>query len=338
MIQRLLLALVALAAGAAGVAELPPGSPAPEFPAKAAWLGPGTPLSMRQLRGKVVIVDFWEYTCINCIRTFPHFKKLYARYHDAGLEIVGVHKGEFAFAAEEKNVARAYSRFELPYPGIADVKDAIWKAYGCSTWPDTFVIDRAGIIRGAHQGEGDYAALEHLVQQLLKDGHPELDFSSIAIPRDTPLIGPECGPMSDEIMVGALRGSARGFTVEGSWKKRPDDLESAEDPRPDRKISLGLSYRGREVYAVLDRGTREPVEMVVTRDGSPVPEPLRGKDVTARPDGQTVVVIDEPRMYYVIAGEDDTRPHALVFFPSRKGARVCSFTFGNRCLESFTKL
>src|SRR5262249_50764182 len=128
MMRRLLFASVLFAASAAGLGQLPPGTPAPEFPGKPIWLGSGTPLSMQKLRGKVVIVDFWEYTCINCIRTFPHFKKLYERYHEAGLEIIGVHKGEFAFASDEKNVERAYRRFGLPYPVIADVRDAIWKA------------------------------------------------------------------------------------------------------------------------------------------------------------------------------------------------------------------
>jgi len=362
MKQRLLATLLAFAFASAGLAELNPGTPAPEFPTKAIWLGAGTPLSMRQLRGKVVIVDFWEYTCINCIRTFPHLKALYARYHDAGLEVIGVHKGEFAFASDEKKVAAAYRRFDLPYPGIVDERNVIWKAWDCTTWPDTFVVDRSGIIRGAHGGEGDYAALEGLVQRLLKEGHPELDFSKFLIPRDTALIGPACGPMSDELMIGAERGPAsrianaegfepghtvdykattkhplNSFFVEGSWKNRPDDFESAEEPRPGRKVSLGISYQGREVYPVLDRGSKEPMEMVVTRDGAPIPEALRGKDVQVRPDGQTFVVIDESRMYYVIQGEDDGI-HTLVFFPAGKGARICSFTFGNKCLEKFDKL
>ena len=339
--KRFLFGSIVFAAASTVLGELPPGKAAPEFPPKAIWVGAGTPLSMKELRGKVVIVDFWEYTCINCIRTFPHLKALYTRYHDAGLEIIGVHKGEFAFASSEKSVATvtaAYRRFELPYPTILDVRDAVWKLYDCNSWPDTFVVDRSGIIRGAHQGEGDYGALEGLVQQLLKDGHPELNFSSITIPRDAQVVGPSCGPMSDELMIGADRNpSARGFVAEGNWKKRSDDFESADDQRPDRKVSLGITYTAREVYAVLDRGSREPVEIVVTRDGAPIAEPLRGKDVQARPDGQTVLVVDEPRMYYVIQGEDD-RPHQLVLLPARKGARICSFAFGNRCLEKFDKL
>jgi thiol-disulfide isomerase/thioredoxin len=362
MMQRLPLALLVFAVATTGLAERQPGTPAPEFPSKAIWLGNGAPLTMQQLRGKVVIVDFWEYTCINCIRTFPHLKDLYTRYHDAGLEIIGVHKGEFEFAADEKDVAAAYRRFGLPYPTIVDVRDAVWRAYDCRAWPDAFVVDRSGIIRGVHQGEGGYGALEGLVQRLLKEGHPELNFSSFSIPKDMEIFAPSCGPMSDELMIGTKWGPAtrianiegfepgravdykatskrvhNGFFVEGSWKNQPDDFESAENPKPGRSVSLGISYQGREVYAVLDRGSKEPVEVVVTRDGAPVPEPLRGRDIKARPDGQTVLIIDEPRMYYVIQGEDDGT-HELVFSPTKKGARICSFTFGNHCLENFDKL
>lgn len=358
-ITHALLAASLLGVAAPGLAELKPGTPAPEFPTKAIWLGSTGPLSLRQLRGKVVVVDFWEYTCINCVRTFPHLKEWHARYKKHGLEIIGVHKGEFAFASEAKNVERAYGRFGLPYPSIVDVRDEIWRAYGCNTWPDTFLVDRAGIIREVHQGEGDYGKTERLIQELLKEGHPELDFSKIFIPPDTPLVGMVCGPMSPEIMVGAKRGGLsgrianaegfepgrtvtyrptenrliQGFFAEGSWTNRPDDFEAAEDPAPDRRISLGVSYRGRDVYAVLDRATREPVSVDVTRDGKPIPEDKRGKDMQALPDGRTAVVIDEPRMYYLITSEDDSRTHEIVLHPVKKGARISSFTFGNRCLE-----
>src|SRR5579863_460603 len=108
-------------------AQLKPGAQAPDIPSDAIWLSKDKPtFANGELKGKVVLVDFWEYTCINCIRTFPHLKKLYARYHKYGFEIIGVHKGEFAFAAKNaKFVEHAYKRFKLPYPAIADVKDEI---------------------------------------------------------------------------------------------------------------------------------------------------------------------------------------------------------------------
>jgi alkyl hydroperoxide reductase subunit AhpC len=364
----LLLGALLLGVSARALAELAVGTSAPEFPRGAIWIGSSGPHpSMRELKGRVVIVDFWDYTCINCIRTFPHLKKWYSRYHKDGLEIIGVHKGEFVFSDDPKNIERAHARFQLPYPAIADVKAEIWRSYDCNTWPDTFLIDRSGVIREVHKGEGDYGKEERRIQELLKQGHSELDYSAIVIPEDKDLFARQCGDMSPEILVGAkyskFVGSEianaeglqegkvvdykptekriiRGFFAQGKWMNRPADLEAAEDQAPNQPVSLGISYRGREVYAVLDRATnwKDPVVVVVTRDGKPIPEPQRGKDVRARPDGQTVVVIDEPRMYYVVAKEDDTKTHELVFFPSQKGARVCSFTFGNRCLEDFDKL
>jgi thiol-disulfide isomerase/thioredoxin len=181
-------------------AELPPGSWAPEFPKDAIWLGVrGSAPTMKGLRGKVVIVDFWEYTCINCIRTFPHLKEWYQRYHSAGLEVIGVHKGEFQFASDPENVRRAYDRFQLPYPSIVDVRDVVWRAYDSNSWPNSFLIDRRGLIHEVHQGEGNYGSFEREIQRPLQEGHRELDFSKFVIQPDAPLSGPACGPQSPEI-------------------------------------------------------------------------------------------------------------------------------------------
>ncbi|HEY6928843.1 MAG TPA: redoxin domain-containing protein [Thermoanaerobaculia bacterium] len=363
---RLLLGALLLGVTAAALAQLAVGAKAPDFPRGTVWIGSsGAHPSMKELKGKVVIVDFWDYTCINCIRTFPHLKQWYARYHKDGLEIVGVHRAEFLFANDPKNIERAYARFQLPYPAIADVKDEIWGSYKADSWPETFLIDRSGVIREVRKGEGDYGKEERLIQELLKQGHSELDYSAIVIPEDKDLFTRQCGDMSPEILVGATYSKyvgatianvegfqegkvvdykptekriIKGFFAQGKWMNRASSLESAEDQTPSAPISLGISYRGREVYAVLDRATQQPVEVVVTRDGKPIPEAQRGVDVKARPDGQTVVVIDEPKMYYITAKDDDTKTHELVFSPSQKGARICSFTFSNRCLEDFEKL
>ena len=342
-------------------AELTPGTPAPEFPRDAIWLNDSAHAFAGDLKGKVVLVDFWEYTCINCIRTFPHLKELYSRYHKYGFEIVGVHKGEFVFASDADRVRAAYKRFRLPYPAIADTKDAIWTLFDCNSWPDSFLIDGDGIIRDNHQGEGDYDKLEKDIQRLLLQKHPGLDFSGIAIAPDKPVDGPGCGNKSEEIYIGYERGSSwggqiantegfrkdrvvnyapttrrvrRGFFVEGKWLNRADDFESVAQSGP---ASLGITCRGREVYAVLDRSSKEPVKLVVTRDGKPVPAGQRGQDVQLEQDGRTTITIDESRMYYVIRGEDSSS-HELQFSPQGPGARICSFTFGNRCQTDFDRL
>jgi peroxiredoxin len=309
-------------------------------------------------------VDFWEYTCINCIRTFPHLKELYARYHKYGLEIIGVHKGEFAFASVATNVAAAYKRFKLPYPAVADVKDEVWSAYDCNTWPDSFLIDRDGIIRLNHQGEGNYAELEKKIQEMLKQKHPELNFSNIKITPDKPDSGPQCGNESDEIYVGFERGNLwggkianpqgfhanktidykptkrrveRGFFVAGKWNNGADAFTSAAASTNNNPVYLGISYYGRDVYSVLWRNANSPVKLIVTRDGKPVPQQMRGQDVKVNEQGETYILVDDPRMYYVVTKEDNKK-HELKFFPESRGASIYSFTFGNRCLENFDRL
>jgi thiol-disulfide isomerase/thioredoxin len=121
--------LAALLAAPPAAAELTPGTPAPDFPTGAPWIN-GPPLSLaRTLKGKVVLVDFWEYTCINCIRTLPSFKKLYAAYHPLGLEIVGVHAPEFDFAYRTENVATGARRLRIPWPVVVDSDFRVWRAY-----------------------------------------------------------------------------------------------------------------------------------------------------------------------------------------------------------------
>lgn len=350
--------------GISAFAELTPGTPAPDFPKDARWLGGGKLSFASELKGKVVLVDFWEYTCINCIRTFPHLKELYARYHQYGFEIVGVHKGEFGFASRVDKVALAYKRFKLPYPTVIDVSDAVWTLYDCNSWPDSFLIDRDGVIRDVHQGEGDYGKLEREIQHLLKQKHPDLDFSNITVPPDNPIFGIDCGQQSEEIYVGYERGSSwggqiankegfrkdkvvayartskrveRGFFVEGKWRNDPDDFESVSASTSDATVSLGITYFGRDAYAVLGRSSGKPVQLAVTRDGMPLPASMRGQDVKVDKNGQTLITIDESRMYYVVTKEDDQK-HELKFFPQSAGVCIFSFTFGNKCLENFGRL
>jgi hypothetical protein len=129
----------------------------------------------------------------------------------------------------------------------------------------------------------------------------------------------------------------RGFFAQGPWKNRPDDFEAAAASSPAKPIILGITYHGRDVYAVLSRATDKPVAVVVTRDGQPIPGPMRGQDVKVDNQGRTVITIGEPRMYYVVTKEDG-RDHELAFYPQAAGVRINSFTFGNKCQEDFDRL
>ncbi len=139
---------------------------APEFTGIDHWLN-SPPLSMRELRGKVVLVDFWTYSCINCINTLPYVKQWHEKYKDQGLVVVGVHTPEFAFEKSTANVQEAIKRFGIGYPVAQDNAYATWSAFRNQYWPATYLIDAQGRIVYHHYGEGNYAETEAVIQKLL---------------------------------------------------------------------------------------------------------------------------------------------------------------------------
>ena len=159
----------AAAAPSVSGSSLPVLGAAPEFSGIEAWLNtPGEqPLTLRQLRGKVVLVDFWTYSCINCIRTLPHLRAWYAAYHRAGLEIVGVHTPEFAFEHVRGNVSKATKDLHVTWPVALDNRYKTWDAYSNQYWPAEYLVDRLGRVREAHFGEGEYGATEQAIRSLL---------------------------------------------------------------------------------------------------------------------------------------------------------------------------
>jgi cytochrome c biogenesis protein CcdA/thiol-disulfide isomerase/thioredoxin len=148
---------------------LPDFGPAPELRGIAEWINTlgGRPLSLAQLRGKVVLIDFWTYSCINCLRTLPHLKAWDAAYRDDGLAILGIHSPEFAFEHVPSNVRDAVKRLGLRYPVALDNDFATWNAYANRYWPAKYLIDRRGRVRYAHFGEGEYDRTERLIRRLL---------------------------------------------------------------------------------------------------------------------------------------------------------------------------
>jgi thiol-disulfide isomerase/thioredoxin len=143
-------------------------SAAPEFSGIERWLN-SPPLSMQSLRGKVVLVDFWTYTCINCIRTLPHVKSWHEKYKDKGLVVVGVHTPEYPFERATANVQAAIKRFGIAYPVAQDNRYATWQAYANQYWPAVYLIDRQGRIAYTHFGEGAYEQTEARIRALLDE-------------------------------------------------------------------------------------------------------------------------------------------------------------------------
>ena len=150
---------------------LPVLGPAPDFTGYQRWFNTasGRPLSLEALRGKVVLVDFWTYTCINCIRTLPYLKAWDERYRDKGLVTVGVHTPEFPFERDAGNVEEAIVQNALRYPVVQDNDYATWDAYGNQFWPAKYLIDARGQVRYTHFGEGDYEETEGAIRRLLEE-------------------------------------------------------------------------------------------------------------------------------------------------------------------------
>ena len=146
-------------------------APAPEFQGTQQWFNtPGDrPLTMAELRGRVVLIDFWTYTCINCIRTQPWLNAMYDRYADKGLTIIGVHTPEFPFERDAGNVEDAIERAGIKYPVVQDNDYAVWNSYANQYWPAKYFIDADGQVRFAHFGEGEYEQSEEVIRELLAD-------------------------------------------------------------------------------------------------------------------------------------------------------------------------
>jgi thiol-disulfide isomerase/thioredoxin len=342
---------------------------APEFPqpgdqiSGTTWIN-SPPLTLSELRGQVVLIDFWEYTCINCIRTFDDNKKWYERYHKYGFTIIGVHDPEFDIAYSVENVERAVKRFALPYPVVVDDWFKIWTSYHNSTWPNRFLVDANGMVRFNREGEGGDADFERAIQYLLAQAHPGLKFpSDTTIAPEKNAFAPSCGIPTGEMYIGdwynrgALansQGYRKGKTldyelsgqiadgraaVSGRWETDKSGMiyrgkGKSEEPSSDR---LEMRYGAREVYAVINVSHGKPSRLYIQQDGKSLTERDKGADVRLDSQGRSYLEVREPRMYYLVSNPS-FGAHSLSLFPTQSGLTVNSFTFGNDCQTKFSHL
>src|SRR5262249_6830620 len=157
------------------------GTLAPELAGLTAWFN-AEPLRLADLRGRVVLVDFWTYSCVNCLRTFPHLAAWHDRYAARGLTILGIHTPEFAFEREPANVGEAVRRLGVTWPVALDADSATWRAFGNRFWPQKWLIDARGVIRYQRIGEGGYGETEYLIRDLLEEIGRKVD--DVTVPLD----------------------------------------------------------------------------------------------------------------------------------------------------------
>jgi cytochrome c biogenesis protein CcdA/thiol-disulfide isomerase/thioredoxin len=319
-------------ASVAGHLRLPVLGKAPEFVDNQRWFNtPGDrPLTLRGLRGRVVLVDFWTYSCINCLRTLPYLRAWDARYRKDGLTIVGVHSPEFPFERDAGNVAEAIQRNGLRYPVVQDNNLATWNAYGNQYWPAEYFIDARGSVRYVHFGEGSYGEKERVIRQLLAEaGHPVGRSMSGAHG-----LAPSAGVSTPETYLGAARaerftnpmlspgfhdfGAAPSpplneFAYHGRWRIALDSATAAGG-------SLDLNFGARRAYLVLGSPGRSR-SMRVLLDGRPIPSRFAGTDVH-----HGAVDISAQRLYNLV-NLPRVGHHVLRLIPE-PGVMGYAFTFG----------
>jgi cytochrome c biogenesis protein CcdA/thiol-disulfide isomerase/thioredoxin len=336
----------AMTGAAGGAASDAPGieGELPPLDGAVAWLN-SPPLTPQTLRGKVVLVDFWTYSCINCLRALPYVKAWNARYHDQGLVVIGVHAPEFAFEKDAENVARAVHDLGITYPVALDNDYAIWQAFDNHYWPAHYFIDAEGRIRGHHFGEGGYDESEKLLRTLLAEaGAAHLPAAAADTIRGAGVEAPpdEADIASPETYVGYQRAenfaSAGGavrdapheyrapqvlqlnqWALSGKWRVEGERAVATAAPG-----SIVFRFRARDLHLVLAPGAPgHPVRFRVTLDGH-APGTEHGADV--QPDGSGSV--GEQRLYQLLRQSGPVAEHTFAIEFLDPGVQAYSFTFG----------
>ena len=337
--------------------------PQEEVPAAALWVN-SPPLTLGRLYGKVVLIEFWEYTNINSLRTLEPNKKWYERYHPYGFEIVGVHDPEFDISRPATNVRAAVKRLGLPYPVFVDPDYKLWQAYHNDSWPSRFLVDSKGVVRYHRNGEGEEAGFEQAIQRLLLEAQPELKFpENYTIPPQADAYAPSCGAPTAEMYVGDWSGKGvlsnrEGYrdgktqayelpaavgdgqaAVSGKWETDKNGMiyhgkNSGGYHAPDK---LEMRYHARELYAVINVSHGRPSTVYVQQDGKDLTADAKGADVKLDAQGHSYIEVREPRLYYLVQNPA-FGAHTVTLTPTKSGLTIDSFTFGNNCQTAFPHL
>jgi thiol-disulfide isomerase/thioredoxin len=306
------------------------------------WLN-SAPLTAQDLRGKVVLVDFWTYSCINCLRTLPYIEAWAKKYHDAGLVVIGVHSPEFAFERNVNNVVAAVHRLGVDYPVAIDNNYAIWRAFHNEYWPAHYFIDAQGRIRHHHFGEGDYAGSERIIQQLLREaGATNIPGGLVDVNGKGAQQAPDMRDVaSPETYIGydraerfasgmEVRNQAHDYVtpqtlplnnwgLSGTWNVGGQHATLASATG-----RIVYRFHARDLNLVLGpRPDGKPVRFKITLDGKP-PGDAHGADVA--PDGSGTVT--GQRLYQLVRQSGAIRDRTFGIEFLDPGGSAYAFTFG----------
>jgi thiol-disulfide isomerase/thioredoxin len=314
----------------------------PDLSGASSWIN-SAPLTSASLRGKVVLVDFWTYSCINCLRALPYLKAWNAKYKDSGLVIIGVHTPEFPFEKDETNVRKAVRDLGIGYPVALDNDYRIWQSFSNEYWPAHYFIDAMGRVRHHQFGEGEYEQSEMWIRTLLEEAnHRGLPAASTSVAAS----GVEAAPDSDKVRSpetylgyahadnfaspGGLARDAEHvyqapasfglnqWALAGSWV----DAEQIATLKSETG-SIAYRFHARDLHLVLGPATTSAVRFRVTIDGH-APGVDHGVDTDAKGYG----TVTENRLYQLVRQHDDVRDHTFRIEFLAPGVQAYSFTFG----------
>ncbi len=301
---------------------------APDFQKISAWIN-SEPLHIQNLNGHVVLIDFWDYSCINCIRTIPHINSWYKAYKDKGFMVIGVHTPEYSFEQELSNVQAAVKKFNILYPVALDNDYATWRKFNNKYWPTTYLVDKNGDIVFTHIGEGNYLELENAIRA-------QLDLPPIEAAENEPLRA----KTTPEIYLGSRRDknytseikikpdSVHAYSfkkhlehdmvgLKGLWRVSQESVTSAGSG-----CSISLNFFASKVHLVLSGTSQEPI--TVQLDGKPLSKLYSTFDM----DSDNNIFMDGDRKYDILDLKGPPARHVItVHLPA--GISAYSFTFGS---------
>lgn len=318
--------------------NLPVGKAAGPLDGASGWINT-PPLAPGDLAGKVVVYDFWTYSCVNCVRTLPYLRAWHERYAPDGLVIVGVHSPEFDFEHVRANVEAAVRRLGVTWPVAIDNEKTIWDTFHTAYWPEKYVADRDGKIRYHHIGEGGYRETEDILRSLLgvDPASPRAGSSTSGDDSDPP--APAGDRITPETYLGTARGTAgarRGLItypepgslapgearLAGPWGAEEEKVTAAA-----AGASIVLAYRAGEVNLVMTPPFGGAADMGVEVDGRPLPPELRTEDTVVDGAGATSVHVDHAGLYRLVLGPE-VADHTLRLTARQPEVAAFAFTFG----------
>jgi len=307
----------------------------PSLDGATGWLN-SEPLGPAELRGHVVLVDFWTLTCINWLRQEPYVRAWSQAYRDDGLIVIGVHTPEFSFEHEIDRVRQATKERAIDYPVAVDSDNAIWSAFDNQAWPALYFVDRDGVIRDDHAGEGDYEVSERVIQDLLGiereivpvEGHgveAEADWDSLRTPETYLRYGRTRQFASADGVVDERRAyefptylHLNQWALDGEWTVGRENVVLGEAGG-----SIAHRYQARDAHLVLSRSTPDPIPFRVFLDGQ-APGPAHGVDIDEEGNG----LLRHSRLYQLVRERDTVGERTLEIAFLEPGAEAYAFTFG----------